>query len=364
MSLTQIFKGSLVFFAALGVVYLAYATLDILIALLVAIIVASAVRPVILRLVKWGLPQALAVLVVYLGIATVVIGLLVIVMPPVINQFVSYIQNDNRLANQIIAAQAWMERTVSQFMGSDFDLGFAPEDIRTSVSELVDTARITAPTLIGDAASFLGEFLLLIVMGLYWITARERAENFLVELAPIPRRPQIRAIIDEIELGLGAYVRGIVIISFIVGILSFIIFALLRIPGAASLSFFYAVATAIPIVGGLIGVGLATFLAALTSPLNAVIVLVVTVLIQQVENYYLTPRVMAKGTDFDPLLIIVFAAAGFTLNGIMGALIAIPIAGTVAILLKHLVIEPHKATVASTRMQSDILLPSAENKEP
>src|SRR5215207_5726245 len=111
MSLSQIFKGSLVFFAALGVAYLLVATINISISVLVAIIVASAVRPAIMRLVKWGLPQAVAVLVIYLGLAVVVIGLLVVILPPVVNQFVGYIQNDDRLANRIIGVQEWVQRT-------------------------------------------------------------------------------------------------------------------------------------------------------------------------------------------------------------------------------------------------------------
>jgi predicted PurR-regulated permease PerM len=150
-------------------------------------------------------------------------------------------------------------------------------------------------------------------------------------------------------------------VSLIVGILCFIVLALLRMPGAATISFFYAVATAIPIVGGLIGVALATFLAFLISPLNGVIVLVVTFLLQQVENYYLTPRVMAAGTDFNPLLIILFVAAGFTLGGIIGALIAIPIAGTVSILINHLILEPRKATITDSKVEGGILLQSSDD---
>src|SRR5690606_20575104 len=141
-----------------------------------------------------------------------------------------------------------------------------------------------------------------------------------------------------------AYVRGIVSVSVIVGLLCFVALMVFRVPGAATLSVIYGLATAIPIIGGFIGVVLATGLAVLSSPAAGLTVLVVTVLIQQIENYLLSPRIMSKSVDFDEILVIIFIAAGFTLNGVTGALLAIPVAGTVAILLKHLIIEPRKGT--------------------
>jgi predicted PurR-regulated permease PerM len=363
MSLPQIFKGTLVFLAALAFAYILVLTLNVWVSLLIAILVASAVRPAILRLVRWHIPQGISVLIVYMGLAIVMITLLVVVLPPVVNQFVGYIQNDNRLANRIIDAQSWVQQTVTQVTGAEFDLGITPEEIRKAISEIVEKVRVTAPSLVGNATGFLGEFLLIIVMGLYWVTSRERAVNFLMELVPLSRRGKIRLIVDEIEGGLGNYVRAIVLVSVIVGILCFIVLALLHVPGAATISFFYALATAIPIIGGLIGVALATFLALLTSPINAVLVLIVTFLLEQVENYYLTPRMMSKGTDFDPLLVIIFVSLGFSLGGITGSLISIPLAGTASILMKHLVLEPRKATVAPTTVEGGILLQPSDHPE-
>lgn len=364
MSLSQIFKGTLVFLAALALAYILVLTINVWVGLLIAILVASSLQPTILRLMRWGISQSVAVLIVYMGLAVVTIILLLVVLPPVINQFVGYIQNDDRLASRIINAQSTVQRVVTQITGTEFELGITPQEIRASISSIVETIRITAPSLVGNIVGFLGEFILIIVMGLYWVTVREPTRDFFVELFPLNRKDQINTIFDEIEVGLGGYVRGIVIVSVIVGIMCFIILAFLRVQSAATISFFYAVATAIPIIGGLIGVSIATFLAFLISPLNGAIVLVITFLLQQVENYYLTPRVMSSGTDFNPLLVIVFVAAGFTLGGIVGSLISIPIAGTVSIMVKHLVLEPRRAAVAShVKAEGAILLISSEDTQ-
>ncbi len=207
MSLAQIYKGTLTILLALATAYILVLTLNVWVSVLVAILVASAVRPAILRLMRWRVPQVASILIVYLGLVVATIALLVLVLPPVINQFVGYLNNEDRLANRIINAQNWVERTVTQVTGSEFDIGIPPQDIREAVSDIVEEVRITAPSLVSSATGVIGEIVLIVVMGLYWITTRERTEAFLVELVPVGYRAAVRWIIAELEGRLGGYVR-------------------------------------------------------------------------------------------------------------------------------------------------------------
>lgn len=356
MTLTQIFKITLTILAALGVAYIFVTTINVWVSVLVAIVLASALRKPMLQLREARIPQGWAVFIVYGAVTVLTFTTLLLILPPVINQFTTYLTNEDRLANRIISAKLWVERTATDITGSPFEMGIENENIRASITDVVQQLRVTAPSLLGNVTSFLGDFILVIAMSLYWMSTRERAEAFLVELAPLSRRGQIQAILGEIEVVLGSYVRSIVLVSLIVGAACFVILTLLHVTNAAAISFFYAVATAIPIVGGLIGVVLATFVALLSSPTSAVIALVVTFLLQQVENYWLTPRMMSQGADFDPLLVVVFVSLGFSLGGVTGALLSIPVAGAVSILAKHLIIEPRKASVTPTRVDGGILL--------
>jgi putative heme transporter len=354
----QVFRNTMIILFTLALAYLFVLTLNTWIILLIAIITASAVRSPILRLKSWGLPQGVAIFIVYGLIAVISITLIVAVIPPIANQFIGYLQNEDRLANRIIVAQSWVQRYIQQSTGSEVELGIASDEIRSSVREFVNSIRVSAPNMIDDVSDFISNFVLVIVIGIYWLTSRERAESFLLDLLPVGRQAQARAIFQEVETNLGAYVRGIVLVSLLVGTLSFIVMTLLGVPGAATLSFIYGLATAIPIIGGLIGVLGASGLVLLTSPNYAVTVLIITILLQQLENYYLSPRIMAQSADFDEILVIVFIAAGFTLNGLTGALIAIPVAATASILLKHLVFEPRKAQVSpiNNKVEGGILL--------
>jgi predicted PurR-regulated permease PerM len=162
-----VFRNTVIVLGTLALAYLLFATLNVWIVLIVAILIASAFRPLIMRLRRWRLPEAVAILIVY-GLFTLgTILLFVSVLPPVVNQFVSYIQNEDRLANRIIIAQFWVNRTISQATGTDVGISIPEDDIRRSVRDLVETIRVTAPNLVTDASNLLSNVILIIVMGVY-----------------------------------------------------------------------------------------------------------------------------------------------------------------------------------------------------
>jgi predicted PurR-regulated permease PerM len=357
MTTQQIARATLVIMLILALAYVMIASFRILIVALIAIIIASALRPGVLRLQRWRIPEGIAVLLLYLAVIGSFILLLLLVLPPVVGQFARYIENDSQLSNRLIAAQTWLQRSVLENTGTEISL-FDPEEIRTSVSDLVRTVSRTAPAAIGEIGGYFGDLVLVVVMGIYWLTSRDRAVNFLVELFPLGYQARVKSIFDEIELSLGAYVRGLFIVSVIVAVLNFIPMALLRVPNPAAMAFIVGLATAIPVIGGLVGSAIATILTLVVSPASSIVVLVTSFLVQQIENNYLTPRFMSQSVGIDPILTMVVVFAGFALNGVIGALISIPIAGTVYILLKYLVIEPRKTKVAPQIVEGGILLSS------
>jgi predicted PurR-regulated permease PerM len=364
MTIQGIARSTIVVLLILALAYIMLVSFRILIVTLLAIILASAIRPYVLRLRSWRIPETAAILLVYGLIIGSFILLLLLVLPPIISQTVRYIDNDSQLSFRLIAAQNWLQRTITNLTGTEITL-FEPEEIRTAVSSLVSRISRTAPAAIGELGGYLGEVVLVVVMGIYWLTSRDRAVKFVVELFPLGYQARIRSIFDEIEQSLGAYVRGLVTVSVIVGILNFIPMALLRVPNPAAMAFIIGVATAIPVIGGLVGSVVATFLTLLVSPVSSVAVLVVSVIVQQIENNYLTPKFTSQSAGLDPILTMVVVFAGFALNGVVGALISVPIAGTVYILLKHLVIEPRKAKVIPQVVEGGILLstPLASNDQ-
>ena len=361
MTAQQTFRNTLVVVITLAITYALFLSVRILIVLFLAIIVASAVRPAVLWLQERRVPQALAILLVYSLVAVGIFTVMILVVPPSINRLAGYITNEDRLAGRIIAAQTWLEQTIEQRTGNDVTL-LDPESIRTTVSNIVEDFRREAPRLLGEVGALLGDFILVVVMGVYWLTSRDHAVEFNTRLFPIGRRTVVTQIITEIESSMGAYVRGIVLVATFVGVANYILLSLLGVPNPLTSGFIIGVTTAIPIIGGYIGAVAAVLLALLSSPLHALLAFASFVLVQQVENHYLTPRVMSNSVGLNPILIIVFLFVGFSLGGVIGALIAVPIAGALMILLRYLFFEPRQAESAPQHVEGGVLIAGKDSR--
>lgn len=355
MTAQQTFRNTLVVILTLAIAYAVAMSVRILIVVLVAIIVASAVRPYVLWLQERRVPQGLAITIVYgaIGLAIFIIG--VLVLPPAVNQLSVYLQNEQRLASRLIMAVDWAELNIGRLTSREIEI-VEPDVIREQVTEAVNAISEEAPKMAAEFGAILGEAILVFVVGVYWLTARDQAVEFSASLFSLGRRGIINEMILEIETSLGNYVRGIMTVVLFVGVANFIILSIARVPNAVTLAFIIGVTTAIPIVGGFIGAFVAVGLALLSSPVNALITFASFVAVQQVEVHYLTPRTMAKSVGLNPILVITFLFVGFSLGGVMGALLSIPISGTIYILLKHLVIEPRRDEAAPQIVEGGILL--------
>ena len=289
--------------------------------------------------------------------------LLALVIPPVITQLNLYLQNDERLAARVIAAMNWLQRTIFNLTGTEVTLA-EPEAVRTAITGLVRDVNRTLPDLIGSIGSIAGSVILAVVMGLYWLSSYQKAIGFLTSLFRLRDRENVEDIILRIESMMGTYVRGLVMVATIVGVLNFVILTVLGVPNAVTLAFIIGATTLLPVIGGFIGGGLATFLALLTSPVNGLITFASFVAVQQVETHVLTPRTMSRSIGADPLLVIIGVFVGFTLYGVAGAILSIPILGTIYLLVKFLIIDPRIASVQSYKMEGNAVLLDGEVMEP
>ena len=119
----QVFRYTLIVLGTVALAALFVATLDVWIVLWLAILIASALRPSIMRLKDWGISQNVAIPIVYGGVLTISLVLLLLVVPPVVNQLVRYLQNDNLLVIRILSTQRWVEGVLGSITGSPVTLG-------------------------------------------------------------------------------------------------------------------------------------------------------------------------------------------------------------------------------------------------
>lgn len=353
MTTVQVFRSTVVVLLTLLCGYILIVSGHIMLVLLIAIIIASALRPIVDALTRLHVPEGIAISFVYLGLAIIIVLVFVAVFPPIINQVAQYLENDNRLAFRIIQAQRWVEHLMSDMTSSQVSL-VAPEEIRTAVSNFVIQMRNVMPSMLDDIGSTLGEAVLIFVMGAYWLTSHNKTIDYITRLSPPFYRDKAKAVIDEVENTVGGYVRGVFVISSLVGLLNFAVLQLLGVPNAFTLAFLIALATTIPMIGGLIGGILATLITLVTVPQYVLTVFLTFFVIQQIENYFLTPRIMANSVGLDPLLVIIYTSVGFVILGVVGALVAIPVMGTIHILLTNFVIEPYRENIQTFKTENGV----------
>ena len=378
MTVSQTFRNTLIVLVTFMLAYVLYQSIQILVVLVVALIIASSLRPPVMWFVRRKIGLGISALIVYGLLAGALFTLSAIVIPPITTQLVGYLNTDTTappspnttpdnitpfadhssnpsLADQLVATQSWIEKTLSDLTHTTVKF-FDPVQIRNTVKSILTQVTTALPALAGAFGGLFGDFILVVVIGIYWLTSRDQALNFVMQLFGIGKQAMVETISTEIEQAVGNYTRGVIMVATFVGVANFIILRLFNVPSAATLGFIMGITTVLPLVGGYLGAGISTLLALLSSPVYALIAFGSFVAVQQVENHILTPRVMSRSVGLNPILIIICLVIGSDLGGVIGALIAVPIAGTVMILLRYLVIEPRKNEAQPQFIQGGILL--------
>ena len=283
MESKTVFKATVVILLTLFAAYILFLGAEIIITLSIAIIIASAVRPAVNGLKRVRIPESVAIVIVYGMMALIIITILFVLIPPMFNQFAIYVEQDWRLASRIITANQIAEGYISDFMSEDVSL-VSSQQIRDAVTVTVSEFRTILPNLIQNTGTIIANAVLIFVMGAYWLTSHVSAKQFILKLTTPRYRDETRVIINDIEQTLGGFVRSAVIISVIVAILNFVPMYILGVPNAFTMAFIIGTMTIIPMVGGLIGGGIATLLTLITDPPLAIVVLITFLVVSQIEK--------------------------------------------------------------------------------
>lgn len=322
--------------------YLVWRLSEIVLLLFGAIIFASAVQPYVTALDKRGLPRALAIILIDLLVIIFMVTLLVVAIPPLISFLVTVVQSG------VLSTKLTQLATRLAIFGWDkfqvlIPVVSLPAQLDALIAETGDEVQRQAWTMTQSTAVALGQAVLLFTMAFYWLTSREHTLALLLLLSPKTTRQRVHAIWNDIEFRLGAYVRGQAILMVMIGMASYLSLLLLRVPYAPALALIAGLTEAIPIVGPLLGAIPAVIVGFTVSPITGVLVAAIYGVIQMLENNVLVPRIMSSNVGLNPLVIIIAIVAGSTLNGIVGAVLAIPLAGALQVLAQHIWLTPSLA---------------------
>jgi predicted PurR-regulated permease PerM len=306
-----------------------------------AIVISTAIGPAVAWLHKRGVPRPLGVLLVFLALLAIVVGVVLLIAPLIAEQGATIAQRFGSLYGTFLEtvrlSPSRLIRRLAWRLPADVPAVVPPTPTTEVESETIDAVARAMATL-GLVGESLFVFVAVLLLAFYWTVERERVLRFLLLLVPRARRDDTRELYEAAEAKVGAYIRGIAILSLIVGALATTAYFVIGLPYALLLGLVAGLFEAIPVIGPALGVLPAVLVAFAVDPAKAVWVLVVFGVIQALENTFLVPRIMGRTVGVSPVVTLL-ALVGFgSLFGVAGALLAIPLAAIIQLLLDRYVL--------------------------
>jgi predicted PurR-regulated permease PerM len=274
--------------------------------------------------------RGLAIATVYIGLILVPVLIAASLVPPIVEQLNNLINN---LPSYVDDLQEFVEKN-DQLRKIEQDYNITAE-LQKQASSL--TSRV------GDAAGILSDIGLglvnsifagvtILIMSLFIIGSGRSWLNWFADRHDTERAEWMRRLFDRIGNAVGNYVAGALAQALVAGVLSYIVLLILGVPYAGSLAVVIFLLDLVPLVGATLGailVGLITLFN--DFPTDTIIWVVWSVVYQQVENTIIQPRIQAKAVQVHPFVVLTSVLFGSTLFGVLGALLAIPVAAAIQI---------------------------------
>lgn len=317
---------------AILVLVLAYLIRDILALVLIALVVAAVLQPAVNYLVAKRWPRSLAILVWYFVAIGLVTFVFAVMAPPITRELrqlsydfpyaYSQAQGGLHVGNNLtpVGSRNLLEEFL-MFLGQWREA--AGRDSARGIGSL--------GVIFGIFGGFVS-FLSVLVMAFYMLLEREGLSRLVAAVVRSENQARILNVLTRMQEKMGLWLRGQLVLMLIVAVLTYIALLILGVRFALVLALLAGLLEIIPFIGPITAAVPAFLIALAESPIKAVAVLVIYIVIQQVENHILVPKIMSKTIGLSPLIVIVAVLVGAKLGGIVGTLLAVPILTALSVL--------------------------------
>jgi predicted PurR-regulated permease PerM len=298
--------------------------------------IAFMIQPAVTRLVALGIPRVLAIVVVFVVIIAVLAGLVLLIVPLVVNEVGQLQRQAPALGTAAQDRINSLQGSPIEIFGINIDIKAATETISSHLKDYLLGQFGNAVTIGLTALTTLLQVVLMFIVAFLLALDAAAFRRLLRRLVPNDYRTDFDQIWRKVRKMLYAYVRGQLVIAGLIGILSGIACAVLGLPDAVALGMIAGVTALIPYLGPFIGAVPAILVGLAASPLKALLIAVVYFLISNVILNFVYPKVMGDAVRLSPILVIAAFIAGYSWAGILGMFVAVPIAATLRILFDHI----------------------------
>ncbi|HET6597336.1 MAG TPA: AI-2E family transporter [Anaerolineales bacterium] len=336
--------------------WLLYRLRDVLFLFFVAIVLGTAIRPAVDWLHRRGIPRATGVILLYIVIASLVIGFLAMILPLLADQATEIFRTLPEYYTGFRSALVDSHNRLLQNIGLRLPSQLAflmnrdpnAEEVVGQVGQTLLYTNLIFRGLLGTLVVFL--------LAYYWTQEGNFILRSFLRIAPPQRKKNIREFLQLAEMKLGGYVRGQGLLCLAVGATAFIAYLLIGLPYLLVLAIFAGVMEMVPIFGPALGAVPALLVALSIDPSKAIWVVVATVVIQLLENTVLVPRIMKHSLGVNPIITLLSLIAFGSVFGFMGALLALPLAAILQLLVSRVMLtsaeNARKAQEKAVQIQS------------
>ncbi len=314
---------------------------QIFVLILIALFLAMGLNPAVEALRRKNLSRTMAVTIIFTSVIAFVVFFALVVAPPVVSQGTQLINKAPQLLNDL---------TNNKAISSLNDQYGIIDTLQTKLKSVTSNGTLLITTfggVLGVGKSILSgffSFLTVLVLTLYFITSLPQAVNLGLSLVPASRRDRVGRLTNAIIGRVGSFVGSQIIIAIMASVFVLVLSIVLGLPSPIAIAMIVLVCGLIPLVGHFIGSSIVTIIALTQSVLIGVIAFVAYVVYVQVENYVVTPRIMKKTMSVPGAVTIIAALIGSSLLGLIGGLLAVPVAAAIILILDEVVIPRAEAS--------------------
>lgn len=304
---------------SLLVIYFLFQIREVLLIIFVVLVLAAALRPIIKKWEK-TIGKTVSVLLLLVLSLIAVAGFIYILVPLLVDQVTQLINYAPELINRYSAIR-------SNFPSLDKAFNSLSENFSNIGGGFVSLTT-----------GFLGgvvTFLTVIILTFYSLAEEKYFSELLSGLLPPKQKVGLVLVLEKISQRIGNWLRGQLVLGLVIGVIVFIGLEIIGLPYALTLAVLAAAFEIIPVVGPIISGALATLVGLSISPLTGLFVAIFYIVVQQIENNVLVPKIMQKAIGLPASVIIVAILIGSKLLGVLGALLAVPVSGVIYVIAQE-----------------------------
>jgi predicted PurR-regulated permease PerM len=326
--------------AVLGALFLLWQVRTFIGWLVISLFLAAVLNPAVNWLQRRHrlMKRPLAIALTYLGVLVALLLVVGIFLPVLVDQINGLIKFATTAANAPEGPTEYLKGLAKENGLGGFFQRFSDQldELRKQLGGLLQNLFSASGQIAVSAAGFLAALATVLTLTFFLLLGSERYVNAGVGLFPEAHQPLVRRLLSKSAGAISGYITGNLAISVICGITTFVVLLILGMPYAAPLALLVAVLDLVPLVGATLGGALLVIVGLFVEPWKAVVLLVFVLIYQQVESNFLQPIVYSKAVQLNGLVILIALLVGGQLLGIPGALLAIPVAEIIRIVVTEL----------------------------